>query len=295
MASAEPELLLFANPGSGRGLGLAAAARAERRLNALSRASRLVTDRGQLATRLAAGSAAPAEVWVCGGDGTLAEFANHLPPGVRPVIGLLPTGTGNVVARTLGIPLGLDAAVDVALTAPPRRLDLGRVNGCAFTFMASAGIDGEIAGRVAARRSGPMRRGDWVRAALGVGRTARETPFTISADGEPLGTFRWAALFNCGLYAGSFRVCPSAQVDDGRLELLALRDAVAPRFVRVIFAALRGRVARLPDATLVSARSAKFSGAEAVQVDGDPMQGGPLEFGLDPEPLRIRAPLSCGR
>lgn len=290
MAGAAAELLLFANPGSGSGQSLAAAAAAERRLRAAGRPVRRVTDREELAAAFAPGRVWPAEVWVCGGDGTLGDLAQRLPGGARPIVGLLPTGTGNVVARTLRIPLGIAAALEVAWSAPPRRLDLARMNGRAFTFMASVGIDGELAATVAARRRGPMRRTDWVKAAWSLGRAARETPFTVAADGRPLGTFRYAALFNCGLYAGSFPVCPSARVDDGRLDLLLLRAAIAPRFIRVVLAALRGRAAALPDAQLVSAREVVVEGATAVQVDGDPAPGGRLAFSVDAEPLAIRAP-----
>lgn len=290
MQDASEDVVLFANPHSGRGRSLAAARVAEARLRADGRSARLVLDRDELAERFAAAVGPPAELWVCGGDGTLGDAAQRLPAGVRPPIGLLPTGTGNVVARTLGIPLALAAAITVALRAAPRRLDLARVNGRAFTFMASVGVDAEIAAEVARRRRGPMRRSDWPLAAFALGRSAREAPFLVRADGRELGTWRYAAVFNCGLYAGSFRVCPSARVDDGQLDLLLLREPIVPRFLRVALAAVRGRAQALPDALAVSARTVELSGAAALQIDGDPAPGGELEFALDREPLRVRAP-----
>ncbi len=291
MADAPPaELLLFANPHSGLGRSLRAADAAAEWARRRGRATRQVHDRDELAALLAAEPQRWPELWVCGGDGTLADVAQRLRRGVRPVIGLLPTGTGNVVARSLAIPLDLAGALAVAQSGEVRRFDLARANGRAFTFMVSVGLDAEIAAEVAARRRGPMRRSDWVKAAWRAASYAREAPVRVRADGRDLGEARYVALFNCALYAGSFRVCPSARFDDGWLDLLLLREPLLPRWPSVCLAALRGRPHRLADGLLVRARAVELLGAAAVQQDGDPVAGGDLAIALDPEPLRLRAP-----
>ncbi len=284
------ELLLFANPLSGRGRSGEAAARARVVAVARGATATIVTDRGELRERLAAASAERCELWVFGGDGTLGVAVAAFPPGARPLLAIVPTGTGNVVARSLRIPLRLRPALEVAWSAPERAFDLGHCGDRVFTFMASAGIDAEIAAEVAAIRRGPMRKSDWIKAALRVPRYSREEPLRVRADGEDLGKVRFAALFNCGLYAGSFRVCPSACFDDGWLQLLVLREPVRPRWLKVVAAAWRGQLDRLPDATLRAVRRVELQGVTALQLDGDPAPGGEVVASLDARPLRVRAP-----
>jgi diacylglycerol kinase (ATP) len=84
-----------------------------------------------------------ASVLVAGGDGTLGMVMRAL-AGTRVLIGLLPVGTYNNFARSLGIPDDLDAAIEVVRTGRPRPVTLGRVNGTPFLEVAVAGLFGEL-------------------------------------------------------------------------------------------------------------------------------------------------------
>lgn len=86
-------------------------------------------------------------VVVGGGDGTVSEAVDFL-AGQDRVLGLLPLGTSNNFARTLGIPLGLDAAVDVIASGKVADVDLGRVDGDYFANVASVGLTVDVAARV---------------------------------------------------------------------------------------------------------------------------------------------------
>jgi diacylglycerol kinase family enzyme len=290
MAGAPPRsLLIVANADSGRGRAGRWAARAEAVLRRAGCEVERAGDREELAARLADPSRFE-EFWAFGGDGTLSDLIRRLPVEPRPRIAIFPAGTGNVVARELGVPLRFGGALEVALHGRARPFDVPAVNGRRFAFMLSAGIDAELAHEVARRRRGPMRRSDWLRAALAIGGAAREAPLQVEADGEELGEARYAALFNCSLYAGGFRVCPSARVDDGLLQLLILREPVAPRYLRVVWRALRHRPESLPDAILRAVRTARLRGVERAQVDGDPAEGGDLSIALAPSAIELRAP-----
>jgi YegS/Rv2252/BmrU family lipid kinase len=78
-------------------------------------------------------------VIVGGGDGTLSETVDHF-VGKQTVFALLPLGTANSFARTLGIPLELDAAVDVIANGEAQRIDLGAINGDYFLNNAALGL-----------------------------------------------------------------------------------------------------------------------------------------------------------
>jgi diacylglycerol kinase (ATP) len=281
------ELLLVANPTSGRGRAGRWVEAARARLVSEGFAPLVSTRRGEAGELLDAASARFAEHWLFGGDGTLGDLVQHLRRDAPPRVVLFPAGTGNVVARDVGVPLSFEGAWEVARSGSWRRFDLARVNGRRFAFMVSAGLDAQLAHWVAARRHGPMRRVDWLRAAFAHGKS-KETAMHVVADGRDLGHAAFVALFNCGLYAGGFRVCPAARFDDGLLHLLLLREPIKPRWVRVAWAALRHRPESLPDATLLAVRRAEIRGVVASQVDGDPGPGGDLVVEVEPGAVLVR-------
>jgi YegS/Rv2252/BmrU family lipid kinase len=79
-------------------------------------------------------------VFVWGGDGMVQRCIDAV--GDAPVtLAILPAGTGNLLARNLGIPVDLEAAVEVGLHGARRTIDVGRVNGERFAVMAGTGLD----------------------------------------------------------------------------------------------------------------------------------------------------------
>ena len=102
----------------------------------------LETTREDSGTRMTARAVAQGVdlVVCCGGDGSVRAVAAAL-AGTGVPLGVLPTGTGNLLARNLGIPRDLEAAVDVALGGRERTLDLGAVGDRRFVVMAGVGFD----------------------------------------------------------------------------------------------------------------------------------------------------------
>lgn len=99
-----------------------------------------------------------------GGDGTMNEVARALAFG-STALALVPAGSGNGLARDLGVPLDPGRALAVAASGRRRRIDVGDVNGEYFFNVAGVGLDARIA-RAFAERSG--RRGRWRYARVGV-------------------------------------------------------------------------------------------------------------------------------
>ena len=82
-------------------------------------------------------------VLACGGDGTVTACAEGI-AGTGVPLAIIPMGTGNLLARNLGLPTGLDEALAVALGGVQQPIDAGRVNGTLFVVMAGLGLDARM-------------------------------------------------------------------------------------------------------------------------------------------------------
>ena len=161
-------------------------------------------------------------VLACGGDGTVTACAEGVAGSGVP-LGILPFGTGNLLARNLGLPLDLDTALVIALTGSDRQLDTGLANGRPFVVMAGLGLDAKML----AESSEPLKKrlglAAYVLSAL---RHLRDRPARVSlaVDGGPPRRLRATAVIvgNVGWLQGGVRLLPDAEPDDGILDAVVL-------------------------------------------------------------------------
>jgi diacylglycerol kinase family enzyme len=125
-------------------------------------------------------------VLASGGDGTVTACVSGVAGSGIP-LGVLPSGTGNLLARNLGVPLDLDGALAVALTGAQQRVDVGFVNGRPFVVMAGLGFDAEM---LAGTGEGLKRRAGWAAYVLSALRHLwdRPTRVVLRAAGRGCGT-----------------------------------------------------------------------------------------------------------
>ena len=161
-------------------------------------------------------------VLASGGDGTVTACAEGLAGSAVP-LGVLPAGTGNLLARNLGLPLNLDEALAVGLGGTDRRLDVGTANGRTFVAMAGLGFDAELldsTGEPLKRRLG------WAAYVVSGLRHlgARPVRASLRADGGPVLRRRASSVLigNVGTLQGGLALLPGAEPDDGVLDLLVL-------------------------------------------------------------------------
>ena len=184
----------------------------------------LVTDKadaGIAAARDAAAGSADLVVAV-GGDGTVRSCADGL-SGTDVPLGIVPVGTGNLLASTLGVPAHARAALAVVLgtrgtRCADRRIDLATADGTPFTAMAGMGLDAAV---VAATRF--KHHLGWLAYAMyGAIHLARPPAmFTIRMDdGTPVEReAKSVVVGNSGLLPGGFALLPDARIDDGLLDV----------------------------------------------------------------------------
>jgi YegS/Rv2252/BmrU family lipid kinase len=234
-----------------------------------------------------------------GGDGTVSEVANGLAH--TPVaLGIIPAGTGNDVARNLGIPSDPAAAAALASTGRARPVDLCQVttrdSTTYFVNVAGFGFDAEAAARVDRL---PRLVGGTLPYIVGTLQTLwqyRSPDMRISIDGRSFDRRVFmVAVGNCSSYAGGMRIVPGARFDDGLLDVCLVKDLGRFELLRVVPKLYRGGHIGHPAVELYRCRALTADADARVlcHADGEPVGGSPLRFGILPAALQCvtgRAP-----
>jgi YegS/Rv2252/BmrU family lipid kinase len=229
-----------------------------------------------------------------GGDGTVNEVASAVLYG-RAVLGIVPVGSGNGLARELGIPTDPHEALSVALVGDERSLDVGEVNGRLFFNVAGIGFDACVAERFA---NAPVPvRGLAAYAAATLWELLRYAPRrctvragdTVLEDGKAL----LIAIANTQQWGNGARVAPKAVIDDGRLDLVFVGARhpviVAASLWRLFWGDIsdRGGVGH----HLVERATIHAAPAAPVHVDGEPIgHHETITIGVRSRALRVRVP-----
>lgn len=161
-------------------------------------------------------------VVLAGGDGTLNHAASVLHETGLP-FGVLPMGTANDFARTVGIPRDLTRAAEIIIAGHQRAVDLGEVNGHFFFNVASIGFSATLARGLTAEAKKRWGTLGYALAALNLLRQSR--PFTVEIDHDgAVETVRTVqvAIGNGRFYGGGMAVEKTAAPDDGRLDVYSL-------------------------------------------------------------------------
>src|SRR5437588_5830282 len=172
-----------------------------------------------------------------GGDGLAGAVAGAIAGTPGALLGVLPGGRGNDLARVLGIPFDAEQACAVIAGGHEQDLDLGRVDGRTFIGIASAGFDSD-ANRIA--NEAPARLGNLVYAygalrALIAWRPARFELELAGEDGAPplrrsFSGYSFAAA-NSKAYGGGMFIAPDALLDDGMLDIVLTENISKLRFL----------------------------------------------------------------
>lgn len=181
---------------------------------------------------------------VAGGDGTLCEAVEGLHSAGRGELAILPLGTGNDAARTLGLPLGLEDAVRTALNGRTRAVDLIRVGDRVVFNAIGVGLTGDINDRAASIK---MVRGIavYLVAALSSLLRYRMQMVRMVTDQHSYeGSMLILAVHGGPTTGGGFRLTPAAVPDDGLLDACLVPEVnVAARVARLV-AAMGGSLGR---------------------------------------------------
>jgi len=292
-----PEVALVVNPAKADDVDALTAALAQRCVEQGWHAPAVLTtteeDPGEGQARQAVDGGARL-VLAAGGDGTVRAVAQAL-AGTGVALGVVPMGTGNLLARNLGLPTSLDEALETAVTGRDRAIDVGRLDdGTLFAIMAGAGFDASM------MREAP----DGLKSAVGwpaylVGglRSLRRDRVSVQLrldDGPPItARVRTVIIGNMGRLQGGLELLPEARPDDGILDVVVVSPRRAVDWVVLLGRALAHR--DRTDHRMQTYRAARIDvrlhRVQPRQVDGDLIAPGlRLLAQVEPGALLVRVP-----
>jgi diacylglycerol kinase (ATP) len=284
--------LLLLNPNSRRGEDDVSQAMATLEAGGITLAGPLRLEPGRLVRALRAEAPRLDLLIVGGGDGTLNAVAEALLDCGLP-FGILPLGTGNDLARTLGIPLDPVAACAVIITGETRRIDLGWVNGKHFFNAAAIGLSVAAAQRLTGevkRRYGPL---GYPKTLVDAWRATHPFLATIRCDGEVIRRQSVQIVIGNGRHHGAgMTVAAAAAIDDHRLDVYSLDPQTWWRALRHL-PALRLGADDQPEG-IWRRRCVELSVTTdrplRVSTDGEVTTRTPALFRVVPEALEVLAP-----
>ncbi|WP_375462662.1 lipid kinase [uncultured Methylobacterium sp.] len=232
-----------------------------------------------------------------GGDGTLNAAAPALVETGLP-LGILPLGTANDLARSLGLPLDPLAAARLITIAEPQPVDLGWVNGHYFFNVASIGFSADLAGDLTAASKRTWGTLGYGIAACRLLRRVRPFTVTIAHDGrtERVTTIQ-ASVGNGRHYGGGMTVEETATVDDGKLNFYSLEVKHWWRLLALLPALRRGTHGRAADVRAFQTTEVVLTTRKPrpVNTDGELTTHTPAHFKVFPGIVRVFAPGAASR
>ncbi len=268
-------LALIVNPSAGGGRAGNALAGVQETLGRLGLEHHVQHTRSlDHARELARGATAAGEAAVAfGGDGLVGAVADALKH-TDGVLGVLPGGRGNDLARVLGIPLEPRAACEVLAAGVVRALDLGEAGGRTFISIASCGFDSEanrIANETRFVRGNLVYAYGALRALVGW----RPATFTVELDGgdSRVVSGYTVAAANSKTYGGGMMLAPEASLYDGTLDVVIVSHLPKLRFLRLLPTVFKGEHVRQPNVEVLRSATVRISASRpfTMYADGDPI------------------------
>jgi diacylglycerol kinase (ATP) len=228
-------------------------------------------------------------VVAAGGDGTIRGAASAL-LGTGMPLGIIPIGTGNVMAHEIGLPLCADAITECLLKGRVASVPAACANGQPFLLMAGVGFDCRVIGLLDSdlkRRIGKLAYVWPVIRALLAGPDA----VRVSVDGAEHSA-SWVVAAAARHYAGAFVLAPAARLDEPSLQVVLFKARGRWSMVRQLTDAALGRIAHRSDILHLPAISVEITSERPVpvQLDGEAFGATPVRILAGEATLQLIVP-----
>lgn len=232
------------------------------------------------------------QIIAVGGDGTVNEVVNGI-IGAPVEFGLIPLGTGNDFARTLGLPKDPLRAAQVILGGVTRQVDVGYCAGKHFVNVAGVGFDAMVA--QLANREMRFLKGTaaYVASVFATLFTFSPIPVTLTIDGQQRIDQVWlVALANGRYFGGGMKITPQAEPDDNQLDICLVGTLSKLALLRFFPTVFSGKHVHNKAVTMLRGHTVTVESAKPLpmQVDGEVLAHTPVTVTLCPHALRVIVP-----
>jgi diacylglycerol kinase (ATP) len=229
-----------------------------------------------------------------GGDGTIRQMAAALLGGDAPPLGIVPVGTGNVLAHEIGLALNAGAIARMLLHGPSTPVMCARANNEPFLLMAGAGFDGRVIAALDHRFKSYVGKAAYAGPILGA--LVRPVDMlTVTLDGSRHEA-SWAVISNARHYGGRFVLAPHTGIQERGLQAVLFkarsRAVLISQVLSLVMGRLDKRAATQGDVEMLPCMSATITAHHPVptQVDGDPFGTTPLQIESGSATVRLIVP-----
>ena len=225
-----------------------------------------------------------------GGDGTVGDVVRGI-YGSEALLGIIPVGTGNDTARNLKLKLDIEESCATVLAGIAKPIDIGIVNGVPFINNMGTGFDSRVMQRM---NSGVRFARGKLAFNIAILQTILAFPtfhMTLTIDdGEPrkLKALMLSVL-NGTMYGGGLIAAPHAEMDDGRMDLLLIREVARTQRLNILMQVQSGKHIGHPAVEIIQMRRLKVETYPPlpINMDGDLRGVTPFELEVKPRALKV--------
>ncbi len=216
-----------------------------------------------------------------GGDGTVNEIIQGL-VGSDIKLGIIPAGSGNDLAKSVGIPKDIHSALSLVLASNVQEIDVGRVNEQYFINVAGIGFDVEVLNQLESIRkffSGTLA---YVLSVLKTLISYKFKNVTLILDDQQIEReILLVAIGNGRYYGGGMMITPSALVDDGYFDICIINKLSKLRILKLFPTIFKGTHIHEPEVECFRAKRVKIVSEDiAINCDGEIIGNTPISFSI---------------
>ena len=265
----------------------------ERSGASLTRATAVDFVAARRAARMAADSGSYDAVIAAGGDGTIRHVAAAL-IGTETPLGIIPVGTGNVLAHEIGLAATAGAVAPMLLDGPIATVACAKANDEPFLLMVGAGFDARVLGALDQRLKSRVGKMAYAGPLLGALIRPVDT-LNVTVDGHRHAA-SWVVIANARHYGGRFVLAPRTGIQERGLEAILFkarsRAVLAGQLMSLAVGRLGPRATQLGDVEMLPCSRVTITAHEPVptQIDGDVFGTTPLEVDAGTAQVRLIVP-----
>lgn len=227
-------------------------------------------------------------VVVVGGDGSINEALQSL-VGTETALGIIPIGSGNGLARHLGISMHMERAINKIKQFEIKKIDTAQLNNIHFVSIAGIGFDAHIASLFMQTK----KRGLWNYAKISFGAyfSYKSQNYQLMLDGKKIDTEAFMVVFaNSNQFGNNFIIAPHASVDDGFLDVCMVKRPPVYQFPNVLLKVFQKKIDRSKLVEIQQAQkvSLELKKPQWINIDGEARkEKAHLQIAINPLSLQV--------